>query len=191
MDVSDRYDLSAYFTFWPFHGTRQAFLLTESLRVIWASSALVAVDRTAPIRVSGDALIFADRAKQAHFSAFAERVASEPSVWVYEKESAGFLLIRCERFKPDGQAAVLGCLISDTHSQDSHVWADLGHVFGLTSAEAVLARRLADGELLVNVAVALSITQETAKTHLRRVYAKLGVSSREEFYAKLLPFRVN
>lgn len=160
------------------------------MKVIWASSALLALDRTYPVRIEGGALVFAERAKQAQFSAFVADVADEPSVWVLEKGDGGFLLVRCQRFQPDGEEPLVSCVMFRERCRGTSVWADLSAVFGLTAAEAVLARRLADGELLINVAVDLGITQETAKTHLRRIYAKIGASSREEFYARLLPFRV-
>jgi DNA-binding CsgD family transcriptional regulator len=190
MPVMDKHNLPAYFLAWPSHGALPAFLATEALKVIWVNSALSAFDRTAPVRVQDGGLVFADRARQVEFAAFIAQVGDTPSAWVLEKENGEFLLFRCEWLRPHGQQPAVGCVIHDSHARTPFVWADFGRVFGLTAAEAVLARRLADGELLVQVAANLGITQETAKTHLRRVYAKLGVGSREEFYAKLLPFRV-
>jgi DNA-binding CsgD family transcriptional regulator len=109
---------------------------------------------------------------------------------VLETGDGSFLLLRCQRIRHEGESPLVSCAIFSEHRRGSSVWADFGGLFGLTAAEAGLARRLADGELLTNVAMDLGITQETAKTHLRRIYAKIGVSRREEFYAKLLPFRV-
>lgn len=190
MSASHEHNYLSYFHAWPTHGALNAVLATAGLKVVWASAALLALDRAAPVRVEGGTLVFAERAKQAQFSAFVADVADEPAVWVLEQGEGGFLLVRCQRFQPDGEAPLVSCVMFSERRRETSVWADLSAVFGLTMAEAVLARRLADGELLVNVAVDLGITQETAKTHLRRIYAKIGASSREEFYAKLLPFRV-
>lgn len=53
-------------------------------------------------------------------------------------------------------------------------------VYGLTPAEARLARRLASGEGLREAAEALAISRETARTYLKRVFAKTGTSRQVE-----------
>lgn len=190
MSASYEHNYQPYFHAWSAQAALKAVLTMEGQKVIWASATLLALDRTAPVRVEGGALTFAERGKQTQFSAFIAELADQPSVWVLGKGDGDFLLIRCQRFQPDGQAPLVSCVIFSERSGGSSVWADLGAVFGLTAAEAGIARRLVDGELLTDVAADLSITQETAKTHLRRIYAKVGAGSREEFYAKLLPFRL-
>jgi len=57
--------------------------------------------------------------------------------------------------------------------------------FGLSTTEARLAARLAAGESLDAIADALAITYETARTVLKRVFAKVGVSRQSELVALL------
>lgn len=61
--------------------------------------------------------------------------------------------------------------------------AALRDVFGLTVAEARLAARLACGEALETIADDLRITKETARFHLKRVFAKTGVRRQAELVA--------
>ena len=52
--------------------------------------------------------------------------------------------------------------------------------FGLTSAEARLALHLVAGETLRAAAVKLSITYETARTHLKNIFGKTGTCRQAE-----------
>jgi DNA-binding CsgD family transcriptional regulator len=57
--------------------------------------------------------------------------------------------------------------------------------FGLTTAEARLATRLASGDSLDAAADALRITKETARSQLKAVFEKTGVHRQSEFVALL------
>jgi DNA-binding CsgD family transcriptional regulator len=52
--------------------------------------------------------------------------------------------------------------------------------FGLTPAEARLALHLVVGESLRSAAVKLSITYETARTHLKNIFGKTGTRRQAE-----------
>jgi len=52
--------------------------------------------------------------------------------------------------------------------------------FGLTPAEARLALHLVAGEALRAAAVKLSITYETARTHLKNIFNKTGTCRQAE-----------
>lgn len=73
---------------------------------------------------------------------------------------------------------------------ETHIWADTGSVFGLTPSEDRLVRQLVDGSNIDEVAERLNISVETARTHVRRAYLKIGVNSREQLFAALSPFRL-
>src|SRR5262245_43825487 len=52
--------------------------------------------------------------------------------------------------------------------------------FGLTPAEATLALHLAEGETLRSAEAKLSMTYETARTHLKSVFQKTGTRRQAE-----------
>lgn len=62
-------------------------------------------------------------------------------------------------------------------------WAALGRV------EAQVAALAAEGYQVLNIAARLGVSESTVRTHLRRVYAKLGVHSRVELARALGPSR--
>ena len=67
---------------------------------------------------------------------------------------------------------------------------DLHQAFGLTDAERAVAEHLLNGTTADETASLLGVSLETVRTHIKRAYAKLGVSSREAFFNKLRPFVV-
>ncbi len=58
-------------------------------------------------------------------------------------------------------------------------------LFGLTSAEAVLCRRLMHGDTIETHAEALGLSPWTVRTHLRNVFGKTGTSRQAELVALL------
>jgi DNA-binding CsgD family transcriptional regulator len=65
---------------------------------------------------------------------------------------------------------------------------DLRQAFGLTDAEHDVAEHLMNGHTAEETAALLGVGLETVRTHIKRAYAKLGVSSREAFLNRLRPF---
>jgi DNA-binding CsgD family transcriptional regulator len=59
------------------------------------------------------------------------------------------------------------------------------HSQGLTAQEARVARLAGGGQSAAQLAAALSVSVNTVETHLRHIYAKLGVRSRAELVARL------
>jgi len=68
--------------------------------------------------------------------------------------------------------------------------ADLPSAFGLTRTESRVAHNLVGGRTAEQTAEDLGVSLETIRTHIKRAYAKLGVSSREGFFHRLMPFVV-
>ena len=62
----------------------------------------------------------------------------------------------------------------------------LRRLYGLTPAESALASRLLEGETLRTAADRLSITLNTAKTHLRHLFEKTGTNRQSELVRVLL-----
>ena len=58
--------------------------------------------------------------------------------------------------------------------------------FGLTQAEARVALHLVAGETLRSAEVKLSITYETARTHLKNIFNKTGTSRQAELLVVIL-----
>jgi DNA-binding CsgD family transcriptional regulator len=66
------------------------------------------------------------------------------------------------------------------------VTVDAAETLGLSPRELQIARLVARGATNRTIASALEISAWTVSTHLRRIFAKLGVGSRAEMVATLL-----
>ncbi len=74
-------------------------------------------------------------------------------------------------------AAVAAVITKDVERGHPVLAPDLGAAFNLTPGEARLAGLIADGLGLQDAAAGLGITRNTARTHMKRIYAKTGVHS--------------
>lgn len=64
---------------------------------------------------------------------------------------------------------------------------DLHTAFGLTNTEVRVTHHLLCGRTADETATELRVSLATVRTHIKRAYAKLGVSSREAFFHRLTP----
>ena len=85
-------------------------------------------------------------------------------------------------------AAVI--FVSTTATSKRPAASDLADLFDLSPMQQQIALRLFDGDLPAQLGDHLRITRNTLKTHLRRMFAKLGVSRQTELmrlFSKLKP----
>ncbi|HEV7678818.1 MAG TPA: helix-turn-helix transcriptional regulator [Candidatus Dormibacteraeota bacterium] len=75
--------------------------------------------------------------------------------------------------------------VEGTHYQLSRRGSDAAETVALSPREREIARLVAEGHANKTIASSLHISAWTVNTHLRRVFAKLGVSSRTAMVARL------
>jgi DNA-binding NarL/FixJ family response regulator len=83
-------------------------------------------------------------------------------------------------------APVAVLLVSDPERQSVPSVATVGKLFDLTEAEARLALALAAGQRIEEAAVSLGITLSSARTYLKHVFGKVGVSRQTELVRLVL-----
>ncbi len=76
--------------------------------------------------------------------------------------------------------------VAPTHARVQVVRDQLARLFALTPAEADLAARLAEGEALQKAIEGRGISVNTARSHLKRTFAKLHVRSQAELVQAIL-----
>lgn len=170
-------------------GRTPEMLVAGDLEVLWLNaSALALTARAGPLGLNGGRLILPHRGQEEGLRAFLEGMGDEPAVWVLGGPD-GRWLVRAEPIAPaDGPTAWLLTLqIMDGGGR--YLWADVGAALGLTRSETRLLHHLIDGLTVDQAAVDLTISVQTARTHVRRIYAKLGVGNREQLFATALPYR--
>jgi DNA-binding CsgD family transcriptional regulator len=161
-------------------------------------------------------LIVGDDLKPIWVSAAAERMLSQPDSILYcngrlrprspnvDNELRAFVseatnagATHCLTDSRTGQHMVLSTtrlndLVAITLHRPEHSapirLVDLRQAFGLTDAEHSVAEHLMNGHTAEETAAQLGVGIETIRTHIKRTYAKLDVSSREALFNRLRSF---
>lgn len=181
----------AYLTSWTKGFAVPSVILSFDLQLMWTNPAaeeLLSGPRDF-MRLNG-ALHCADKDQMQELRSFLAKLEDEPRAWVYCRDDAAQLIVRAETVQPVGLPPGAALMIYPANVPDQFIWSDFGKVFGLTRAEAGVVMRAVAGNRADIIAQDLSVTIETVRTHMRRVYLKLGIKSREELFALVSPYRV-
>lgn len=106
-------------------------------------------------------------------------------------EGKGAHLLVCgRRISKRGEAPFYGLTIRRTDDLDAPRIFGVGDAFKLTVAEGRVLRHLLKGLTAQSIAEQLDVSVETVRTHIRRLYAKMEVGSREALFLRLRAFMV-
>ncbi len=163
-------------------------LVSVELELLWSNAAALALmSRRGPVSLSDNRMILTQRRYEDSLRGFLAGLEEGSGVWALPGEQAW--LVRAEAIAPaDAQPAWLLTWQAMVQT-DRYLWADVGLHLKLTPSETRILRSLVDGATVDETAGQLSISVQTARTHVRRIYAKLGVSNREQLFAAVLPYR--
>jgi DNA-binding CsgD family transcriptional regulator len=162
------------------------FLTERDLRVMWMNEAAGRVLSEHGAAVTGGRIELSQRSQQAGFEQFLARADGETGSWILDLKGLGALVFRC-RSIPGSSHLLLS--IHNPESPSTHL-PDVGALLGLTPSEARITKGLIDGRRADDLATDLSVSLETIRTHIRRIYLKVGVNSREQLIARVSAFRV-
>src|SRR6185312_7681108 len=159
-------------------GRRARLIVTDDLALQWRNPAAAALlERRDPLVLSGEAVRARDPADGRRFQAFVRAAGPQTTILcLAERDNDGHLLAAAVRL-PGGLVGLTAFYASD---EVQYHWADLREAFGLTASERDIAQALASGLTAEAVARTLRTSIKTVRTHIRHIYSKLGLSSREE-----------
>ena len=89
----------------------------------------------------------------------------------------------------ESQPAVV-VLVKDPQVESTQSIADFIKVYGITNAEARLLSLLSSGSGLFEAATELGISKNTARTHMRSIYAKVGTHRQADLVRLLNRFNI-
>lgn len=159
------------------------------LRVLWKNApatAYLARKRCVEVR---DRTFGATSAKdqEALLALLATPSAGAACLEMTKPAGSGWLLVTACRLPASG-GDLFGLTLIDTGSFQPSYRA-LDTAFGLTKAEAGLLQLLLTGQSVQSIASTSGTKVTTARKHIRNIYQKLDVSSREQVFHKLQAFR--
>lgn len=101
----------------------------------------------------------------------------------------GHLLFHARRLSVHDRTRIALC-IKRTGSSHRSSYADFSQAFALTASEFQIVKLLVAGQTADAIAVRSGSSIGTVRSHIRSVYNKLDVSSREMMFHRLQPFRI-
>jgi DNA-binding CsgD family transcriptional regulator len=116
--------------------------------------------------------------------------AAELSHLVLPCSDGSHILFRLRRLSKEGDRPLAGLIFYSCATSVDPQFADLRAAFSLTNGEQEVMLMLHRGLTAEKIASALRLSIETIRSHIRSAYQKLGVSSREEMFRKLHPYRL-
>lgn len=166
-------------------------IIDSELSILWsnvAARSLLAARRD--IEERGGLLCTVDRSKQAALVNFVISSEVAISTWALRRSDGdGHLLFRAQRIDWRG-SGMFGLGFFGSGSEFQIRYADLDTVFGLTRAEHRVLLDMLEGLEADRLAEIHEVSIETTRTHIRNIYAKLQVRSREALFHRLRPYRI-
>jgi DNA-binding CsgD family transcriptional regulator len=165
-------------------------LITRNFGVLWANDAAIA-ELTAgrELELRDDRLMIAEGAHQYQLG-LAMSAASAGHYWLPCADGQGHFVIQFDMVGDADDAAVFGLVIRRCGGHRPVPAADLARLFGLTAGEHRVVRKLLEGLPAEDTAASLGIGIETVRSHIRQVYSKLGVRSREALFQRITSYCV-
>lgn len=191
VDPDERHQLAARAALtWIDRDDRPHLIIDRQMKIRWANPAAVQMLRDgAGIDQRGGCLVLADGDQQARFL---HRLANDDSEILTGAlpldGEGGHLLLRARRLECGDE--VLFGLVMARSELDPCSFRDLDTAFGLTPAENRVLMSLLGGKDAEQITREMKVSIVTIRTHIRSIYAKLDVNSRERLFARVLPFRV-
>lgn len=168
--------------------SRSRMILTRTLQILWMNPlAASALSGGGPLTECDGRLIAAEAAQHQMLVQIATEVEDEPrSCFVKCADEASEALVVTVQRVRGGPAPLVG--LSFRSGGPLCAGDALRSAFQLTKAEARVLMLMVDGHMADEVSARLSVGIETIRTHIRQIYAKMGVKSREAMFRRVLPF---
>lgn len=169
-----------------------AFVILDDLVLLGANAeGRRMLEERSVLQVADGRVSFVQGAQTEALRAFLQAMGSNVGVWPSASgDGDGFDVFRVQRLNiADQERAVFGVtLVSPEIARVRH-WADLSVAFPVTRTEERIAKQLFEGLSVNEIAEETGTSIETVRTHIRRIYQKTGVASREKLQAVLSPFQ--
>lgn len=143
-----------------------------------------------PLVRLGHRIVSSDRSAQAAFTAFLTSHEADGCWLMASSDKSPAVVLRRTAL---GDPEVPGPVMLIAYGRDHRArfsQPDVSPLWSLTPTEGRILRLLCAGHPAERITRLAGITIETARTHIRRIYAKMGVTCREELFFAVQQYRV-
>jgi len=161
------------------------FFIEKDLHILWMNGAGEALfARQSIFKEKGGRLRVYGRANQEAFKKLFAPSAGIQRTCLTCEETKRHVLVDIVSLL-DGGSTVLTARIAEDLSLTVNT---LSAAFGLTMTESALVQSMFQGLTAEDIAAQMGVSINTLRTHIRNIYGKLSVSSREGMMNRLLPY---
>lgn len=163
-------------------------VVSRDLVVLAANSnAMALIDASSVIDLRDGCLATRDRRSGAELGALMAEANSHPRTTVVGSSGAAALLVDAVALGANASDPV-ALLLRDLRALPQVECADLELMFGVTPGEHQVLVQLVKGYSSREIAEEFGKSILTVRTHVKRAYGKIGVKTRGQLFAKLLPY---
>ena len=165
-------------------------LVSGPASVLWMNdAAAVQLQLKRDVELRGNSLAMTDPSHQAGLEKFLAICGGELGTWsVPRADGDGHLLFRAQGLSRSPPRC--GVTFYGSGTEFTARYADIERIFGLTRAEQGVLLRLLDGFDAQHIAKLDGVSIETTRSHIRSIYLKIDVNSREGLFHRLSPYRI-
>lgn len=165
---------------------RQRAIVTEKLKLVWANPSFMERLRVSSLISLRDGhLVSSPPHGQPDLASALARCGSEAEhLWIGSSDDGSLVQI----VRLDDQGRHFALELVDQSPLPETLGPVLQAAFGLTKAENRVLVQMLLGEPADEISRSLGVSVETVRSHIKRIYDKLRVSSRERLFSRLLPF---
>ena len=163
-------------------------VVRRDLSIVIANRQAAAVlERTGPLGVRDGSLVARDRRSAGGLAALVAEAGRAARLAVITADSGAAMLIEVAALGDDATCPV-GLVLRDPNAAVEVACADLEAMFGITPGEHQVLVQLLKGYSSREIAEQFGKSILTVRTHVKRAYGKIGVKTRGQLFARLLPF---
>ena len=176
---------------WIEHDLMPRVIVADDLSILWsnvAARSMLAAKRDLEERDFTLSTVERSRQLALHHYVTSSEVAI--SSWALKRSDGdGHVLFRAQKIDWYG-LGMFGVCFFGSGEEFRVRYADLDVVFGLTGAEHRVLLDMLEGFAADQLSEIHSVSIETTRTHIRNIYAKLQVRSREGLFHRIRPYRI-
>lgn len=168
-------------------------IVDDNLRLLWVNSqADVLLDQRRDLQRLDGHFAPVNLGLRQQLETFIRGCTSMVGSWnLARADGDGHMVVRAQKLDDlPGRGCAYGISFYGTGSDFSASYADLDKVFALTPKEYRVLLDMINGLPADEVAQLREVSVETVRSHIRRIYEKVGVASREGLFFKLRPYRL-
>jgi DNA-binding CsgD family transcriptional regulator len=162
-------------------------VIARDFTVLAANSNAIALIEFGVVSLRDGSLATRDRRSGAELLAIVAEAGTAPRVGIVGAGGPAALLIDAFALGEEADSPV-ALLVRDLRAAAEIECADLESMFGVTPGEHQVIIQLVKGYSSREIAEQFGKSILTVRTHVKRAYGKIGVKTRGQLFAKLLPY---